>query len=85
MNRYRFSIGDSNSGAVGLALSVEAETKEEALSFIRYELGSAVDGIKLNLDSPVLSHAMLFINTGNISVADIEEVQEHESGDGAAS
>lgn len=83
MNQYRFSLGNSTTGAVGLALSVEADTKEEAVKFIRYELGFANDGIKVTLDSPVLSHAVLFINTDKISVDDIEEFKEQEDSNSA--
>lgn len=76
MKRYRFSLGDSTAGVVGLALTVEGESKEEALNLLRYELSGARDGIRVSIDSPVISHAVLFLNTDFVSTDDIEEVED---------
>ncbi len=76
MERYRFSVGDSNTGAVGFAITFEGETQEEALNFLRYTLAEAEDGIAVRLDIPVLSHGVLFLNTDHITEDDIEEVVE---------
>ncbi len=78
MKRYRFSIGDSNAGAVGFAITVEGATKEEALNFLRYTLAEARDGIRVRLDIPVLSHGVLFLNPDYITVDDIEEVEAED-------
>ena len=79
MKRYRFTMGDSTTGAVGFAITAEGETKEEALNFLRYTLAEARDGIPVRLDIPVLSHGVLFLNTDRITVDDIEEVEEEDS------
>ncbi len=79
MKRYRFSIGDSNAGAVGFAITVEGATKEEALNFLRYTLAEARDGIRVRLDIPVLSHGVLFLNPDHVTTDDIEEVEDGDS------
>lgn len=79
MKRYRFSVGDSNTVAVGFAITVEGETKEEALNFLRYTLAEGRDGITVRLDIPVLSHCVLFLNTDHITTDDIEEVEAEDS------
>ncbi len=79
MNRYHFSFGDSEGGAVGLCFDVLAESEEQAvdrarLALEQYEIEPAVS----NMDTPGVDYSeiRIYTNPKHVTTADIDDVEE---------
>lgn len=74
MKTYHFSCGDSTHGPVGLAGSVPARTKREAVRKLRRALGELIGSfgeIKVPTQTGVLTYLNVYINPQNIRELDI--------------
>lgn len=66
---YRFSIGNSNEGQLGMCFSVFAETEDEAVAAANRFRESGVNGIELNLDE-VVAPVLYFGDSKPFTAAD---------------
>ncbi len=79
MPAFKFDLGNSTTGPIGMVLRVRAETKEQALAIVQsndclpwcVELGSELQSIV---------YANVYLSMENVR---IEDVQETEEGDGS--
>jgi len=76
MKRFRFSIGDTNDGTVGYAVTVEAATQGQALKIIRRDLANVIDGVDVKTGSPRMRWERLYINPKHILLAHIEMIED---------
>lgn len=76
--RYRFSLGDSNKGAVGICLDVRAETQEAAIERVKELFGENEGGIPIDLDGTEHARVYLNGNAAEISAAAIVDEDEPE-------
>ncbi len=75
MKTYHFSCGDSTHGAVGLAGSVRARTKREALLSVRHALGNLVGScgeVALHARGGSFIYVNVYITPENISETDMD-------------
>jgi hypothetical protein len=78
MNRYTFSLGDSDEGAVGACLDIDAETEAEAVNKARAAL-EGCDLTPLTFDTPQdgVSEIRLYLNPKHLSESDIIDIEEN--------
>ena len=72
---YHFSCGNSTNGAVGLAGSVRARSRTEALRRIRRALSEIVgpcNEIPIRLPGVPLVYVNVYVSSENIHIADVE-------------
>lgn len=78
MRDYHFSLGDSNSGAVGFCVVVQARSREQALSILKNNLPETIESPVFFRDTRIL-HFNVYLNPQNIKIQDIDQIMKIEN------
>ena len=77
---FRFSLGNSTTGPVGVCLSVFAKSEDEALSILQGQLDESYEYLDPDsFPATRIANPVVYFNPEKITKADIEEVFEKEN------